>query len=85
MGKCIPTEKVSSELRDRSQFSQAAKEMAWKKAGRVRGRDPARWRKDIVGNVLFKKHHNKQNLVTAYQYDHIKPRARGGLADAANC
>ena len=83
--KCIPTEKVSLILRDRSNFTKVAKDDAWQKAKKVHGKNADRWRRDIVGNVVLKEHNNKMNEMTAFNYDHIIPRSKGGKSDASNC
>lgn len=84
MVKSILTEKRSIIL-NVSGFSWADKEMAWKRAKKVLGRDPARWRRDIVGNVLFKMHTFRINTNTAYNFDYIIPKSKGGKTIGQNC
>lgn len=49
------------------------------------GRDPERWKKDKVGNVLFRKHTSCSYQSTCHQYDHIIARAKGGQTVLENC
>ncbi|GKD99418.1 HNH endonuclease domain-containing protein, partial [Tanacetum coccineum] len=57
-------------------FSNLMKNMCWNQADTVPGRDPSRWRKDAVGNVVCKGLSNCQGCL-CYEYDHIHPHSKG--------
>jgi len=50
---------------------------AWRNAKPVRGKDPAKYRKDPYGNLMFHSSYGKDSSM-GWEVDHIKPRARGG-------
>mmetsp|Transcript_31690 Transcript_31690/g.48521 ORF Transcript_31690/g.48521 Transcript_31690/m.48521 type:complete len:115 (-) Transcript_31690:173-517(-) len=68
----------------RRRFTAATKRKCWEKAANVPFRDPARWKRDITGNVIFRKFTNCYGPL-CFQYDHWKPHAKGGKSDVANC
>ncbi|KAJ6670328.1 HNH ENDONUCLEASE [Salix koriyanagi] len=57
----VPSEKQDpftsgSELFDEPRsFPYSVKQQCWEKAEKVKGRDPDRWRRDPLGNVVFRK------------------------------
>jgi hypothetical protein len=58
-------------------FAYDVKEACWAKAEPVKGRDPARWRRDSLGNVVFKKLVGCQGCL-CHDYDHIVPYSKVG-------
>ncbi|XP_073394800.1 uncharacterized protein [Physcomitrium patens] len=57
-------------------FPHDVKEACWAKAETVKGRDPARWRRDALGNVVFRKLVGCQGCL-CHDYDHIVPYSKG--------
>ncbi|GJW60086.1 nucleotide-binding alpha-beta plait domain-containing protein [Tanacetum coccineum] len=57
-------------------FTKLMKQMCWNLAEEVPGRDPDRWRKDAVGNVVFKGF-TKCHGCLCYEYDHVHPYVKG--------
>jgi len=53
------------------------KQKAWENAASVRGKDPAMYRKDPYGNVMYKPSYGKSSEM-GWDVDHITPKARGG-------
>lgn len=53
------------------------KEKAWDNAKVVRGKDPALYRQDPYGNVMYRPSHGKSSEM-GWDVDHIKPVSRGG-------
>ncbi|KAI5063762.1 hypothetical protein GOP47_0022309, partial [Adiantum capillus-veneris] len=68
-------------------FPLEVKELCWQKAETVKGRDPARWRRDPVGNLVFRKLVGCSGCL-CYDFDHVVPyskaaanRAKGNRVD----
>lgn len=53
------------------------KQKAWDNAAAFRGKDPALYRKDPYGNVMYKPSYGKSSEM-GWDVDHITPKARGG-------
>jgi len=53
------------------------KSAVWNKAARVRGKNPAKYRRDPYGNEIYFRSYGK-NSSKGWQIDHIKPKSRGG-------
>eukprot|EP00850_Spirogloea_muscicola_P020572 SM000220S07051 [mRNA] locus=s220:1685:2795:- [translate_table: standard] len=78
-----PEPRPQSQYQPRS-FPHEVKLQCWDRAETVPGRDPQRWRRDAVGNTVFRK------LVACdgclcYDYDHIVPYSKGGPSTLDNC
>jgi hypothetical protein len=56
-------------------FPYHVKEACWAKAEPVKGRDPARWRRDALGNIVFRKLVGCQGCL-CHDYDHIVPYSK---------
>jgi hypothetical protein len=56
-------------------FSYAVKQQCWEKAERVPGRDPERWRRDALGNIVFRKLVGCPGCL-CHDYDHIVPYSK---------
>ncbi|GJT84837.1 HNH endonuclease domain-containing protein [Tanacetum coccineum] len=69
-------EMVANGKDDKRAFTNLMKHTCWKKADTVPGRNPSRWRKDAVNNVVCKGLSNCQGCL-CYEYDHIHPHAKG--------
>ena len=55
----------------------------WEQAHTVRGRDPALYRRDELGNVIYKPSYGKQGEMS-WQIDHRNPVAAGGTDSRRN-
>lgn len=64
-------------------FSQDKIDKVWDKAKKIPGKDPALYRKDPYGNIIYKPSYGKCTKM-GWQIDHIKPLARGGSNDIRN-
>lgn len=56
-------------------FPHSVKQQCWGKADKVRGRDPDRWRRDPLGNIVFKKLVGCPGCL-CHDYDHILPYSK---------
>ncbi|KAE8707415.1 HNH endonuclease isoform 2 [Hibiscus syriacus] len=65
-------------------FPYSVKQQCWEKAEKVKGRDPARWRRDAVGNIVFRKLVGCSGCL-CHDYDHIIPYSKGGKSMLENC
>ncbi|KAK3150602.1 hypothetical protein QOZ80_3AG0235330 [Eleusine coracana subsp. coracana] len=65
-------------------FPYAVKQQCWEKAERVPGRDPERWRRDALGNIVFRKLVGCPGCL-CHDYDHIVPYSKGGKSTLENC
>ncbi|GKA96755.1 zinc finger C2H2-type/integrase DNA-binding domain-containing protein [Tanacetum coccineum] len=57
-------------------FSKEMKQSCWEMAETVPGQDPDRWRRDAVGNIVFKGF-TKCHGPLCYEFDHVKPYVKG--------
>nr|GEX63931.1 ribonuclease H-like domain-containing protein [Tanacetum cinerariifolium] len=60
-------------------FTKEMKQKCWNMAEMVQGRDPKRWRKDAVGNIVFRGFSNCHGAL-CYEFDHIQPYVKGMLS-----
>ncbi|GMY15612.1 HNH endonuclease [Fagus crenata] len=65
-------------------FPYSVKQQCWDKADKVRGRDPDRWRRDPLGNLVFRKLVGCPGCL-CHDYDHILPYSKGGQSTLENC
>ncbi|GAB4845467.1 hypothetical protein Ancab_038875 [Ancistrocladus abbreviatus] len=65
-------------------FPHSVKQQCWEKAEKVKGRDPACWRKDPLGNIVFRKLVGCPGCL-CHDYDHIVPYSKGGKSTLENC
>lgn len=65
-------------------FPHAVKQQCWEKAEKVPGRDPERWRRDALGNIVFRKLVGCPGCL-CHDYDHIVPYSKGGKSTLENC
>lgn len=49
----------------------------WDKAKKVRGKDPAKYRRDPYGKLMYKASRGKSSDM-GWDVDHITPKSRGG-------
>ncbi|CAI5516537.1 unnamed protein product [Closterium sp. Naga37s-1] len=86
--------------RERRTFSKSAREECWKQAAMVEGRSGERcapgkagrgvvgadgmWRRDVLGNVVFRPLLGCTGPL-CFDFDHIVPFAKGGTSDVHNC
>ncbi|XP_027332413.1 uncharacterized protein LOC113847473 [Abrus precatorius] len=65
-------------------FPHIVKQKCWEKADKVKGRDPDRWRRDALGNIVFRKLLGCPGCL-CHDYDHILPYSKGGESTLENC
>ncbi|XP_014507675.1 uncharacterized protein LOC106767326 [Vigna radiata var. radiata] len=65
-------------------FPHSVKQKCWEKADKVKGRDPDRWRRDALGNTVFRKLVGCPGCL-CHDYDHILPYSKGGESTLENC
>ncbi|KAL2935196.1 DNA-binding protein HU [Bienertia sinuspersici] len=65
-------------------FPYSVKQQCWQKADKVKGRDPDRWRRDPLGNIVFRKLVGCPGCL-CHDYDHILPYSKGGKSTLENC
>ncbi|XP_054822078.1 uncharacterized protein LOC129320580 isoform X2 [Prosopis cineraria] len=65
-------------------FPYSVKQQCWDKAEKIRGRDPDRWRRDALGNIVFRKLVGCPGCL-CHDYDHIVPYSKGGKSTLENC
>ncbi|XP_019152339.1 PREDICTED: uncharacterized protein LOC109149140 isoform X2 [Ipomoea nil] len=56
-------------------FPYSVKQQCWDKADKVKGRDPDRWRRDALGNIVFRKLVGCPGCL-CHDYDHIIPYSK---------
>lgn len=56
-------------------FPHSVKQKCWEKAEKVKGRDPDRWRRDPLGNLMFRKLVGCPGCL-CHDYDHILPYSK---------
>ncbi|XP_075660461.1 uncharacterized protein LOC142630355 [Castanea sativa] len=76
--------RVSSDSNNPRSFPYNVKQQCWNKAEKVRGRDPDRWRRDALGNLVFRKLVGCPGCL-CHDYDHIVPYSKGGQSTLENC
>ncbi|KAL3845943.1 hypothetical protein ACJIZ3_003346 [Penstemon smallii] len=65
-------------------FPYSVKQQCWEKAEKIKGRDPERWRRDPLGNTIFRKLVGCPGCL-CHDYDHIIPYSKGGQSTLENC
>ncbi|KAJ4890420.1 HNH endonuclease [Raphanus sativus] len=65
-------------------FPYSVKQQCWEKAEKIKGRDPERWRRDHLGNIVFRKLVGCPGCL-CHDYDHIVPYSKGGKSTLDNC
>ncbi|XLR08056.1 hypothetical protein HN51_063032 [Arachis hypogaea] len=65
-------------------FPYSVKQQCWEKAEKIKGRDPDRWRRDALGNTVFRKLVGCPGCL-CHDYDHILPYSKGGKSTLENC
>lgn len=73
-GLSISPDPSNSNSNPRS-FPHSVKQQCWDKAEKIRGRDPDRWRRDPLGNVVFRKLVGCPGCL-CHDYDHILPYSK---------
>ena len=56
-------------------FPHSVKQQCWEKAEKIKGRHPDRWRRDALGNTLFRKLVGCPGCL-CHDYDHIIPYSK---------
>uniref|UniRef100_A0A5B7AZD5 HNH nuclease domain-containing protein n=1 Tax=Davidia involucrata TaxID=16924 RepID=A0A5B7AZD5_DAVIN len=65
-------------------FPYSVKQQCWDKAEKIKGRDPDRWRRDALGNIVYRKLVGCPGCL-CHDYDHIIPYSKGGKSTLENC
>ncbi|CAN8254933.1 unnamed protein product [Cochlearia groenlandica] len=65
-------------------FPYSVKQQCWEKAEKIKGRDGERWRRDHLGNIVFRKLVGCPGCL-CHDYDHIVPYSKGGKSTLENC
>ena len=63
--------------------SKRQKEIAWQNAGKVRGKNPNLYRRDVLGNEIYKPAYGTQGE-KGWEVDHSNPRSSGGTDSPRN-
>ncbi|GFZ03583.1 HNH endonuclease [Actinidia rufa] len=69
---------ISSPDNNPRSFPYGVKQQCWEKAEKIKGRDPERWRRDFLGNTVFRKLVGCPGCL-CHDYDHIIPYSKGLL------
>ena len=56
---------------------------AWRRAKRIRGKNPNLYRRDEFGNTIYKPAYGKYGKM-GWQIDHRKPKSKGGTDHRRN-
>ena len=56
-------------------FPYSVKQQCWEKSEKIKGRDPERWRRDALGNTVFRKLVGCPGCL-CHDYDHIVPYSK---------
>ncbi|KAL1553479.1 hypothetical protein AAHA92_14149 [Salvia divinorum] len=75
---------ISPENPNPRSFPHSVKQQCWDKAEKIKGRHPDRWRRDALGNTLFRKLVGCPGCL-CHDYDHIIPYSKGGKSTLENC
>ncbi|XP_051152110.1 uncharacterized protein LOC127266058 [Andrographis paniculata] len=75
---------ISPENPNPRSFPYSVKQQCWEKAEKIKGRDPERWRRDALGNIVFRKLVGCPGCL-CHDYDHIVPYSKGGKSTLENC
>lgn len=63
--------------------NQTLKNKVWNKAKKIRGKDPAKYRRDPYGKTIYKSSYGKSSEM-GWDVDHIRPKSRGGSNSVRN-
>ncbi|KAH6781607.1 HNH endonuclease [Perilla frutescens var. hirtella] len=75
---------LSPESSNPRSFPYNVKQQCWEKAEKIKGRAPDRWRRDPLGNIVFRKLVGCPGCL-CHDYDHIVPYSKGGKSTLENC
>ncbi len=64
-------------------YSQELKDKIWDKGTIIKGKDPNQYRKDVNGNIMFKRSYGKYSPM-GWNVDHKKAQANGGSDSLRN-
>lgn len=53
------------------------KDEVWEKAKSIRGKNPNLYRRDFMGNIIYKSSYGKASEM-GWEIDHSKPKSKGG-------
>ena len=63
--------------------SRRQREIAWQKTGTIRGKNPNLYRRDVLGNEIYKPAYGTLG-VKGWEVDHSNPKSRGGTNSPRN-
>lgn len=63
--------------------TKAVTNKVWNKAKKIRGKNPAKYRKDAYGKTIYKASYGKSSEM-GWDVDHIRPKSRGGSNSVRN-
>ena len=66
---------ITSSNQNPRSFPYSVKQQCWDKAEKIKGRDPDRWRRDALGNIVFRKLVGCAGCL-CHDYDHIVPYSK---------
>lgn len=66
-----------------SNYTQKELDQIWEKAEEVPGKNPNLYRKDELGNLIYKPSYGKHSEM-GWEVDHKKPKAKGGTDNLRN-
>jgi 5-methylcytosine-specific restriction endonuclease McrA len=64
-------------------FDEKIIDAVWNKAQTIEDKDPAEYRSDIIGNIIYRGSYGKETIM-GWEIDHIKPVSKGGTDDLDN-
>jgi hypothetical protein len=65
-------------------LEQYRQQRIWEKGRPIWGKDPALWRSDDFGNLMYRWAYGKYWEPYGWEIDHVIPKSRGGTDDIAN-
>ena len=69
--------------RDGKKFTTERINKVWDKGKKIRGKDPERYRRDSLGNEIYKPSYGKDSE-KGWEVDHMKPVDKGGSDNLRN-
>lgn len=65
-------------------YAEKAVQVVWDKGRPVPGRDPALWREDACGALIYRGAYGDRDSALGWEVDHIMPKSRGGSDETEN-
>jgi 5-methylcytosine-specific restriction endonuclease McrA len=64
-------------------ISKTMADKVWRKAKKIYGKDPDKYRQDPYGKTMYKNSRGKPSIM-GWDVDHIKPKSKGGSDNLIN-